>query len=174
MKKDGIKAISLIIAGSLLALFNVISDGWGATVTAIIGFVFFFWGLSKLKSILDDKGKSAVTLLIVAAIIGIVAAILDIIPLIGGIIAGILLLIAFIIELIGFFKLKKSETIGESGAKGVNLILVSMLLIIIGVLFDLLPLPVIGGIIASILSIISLVLILLGWIKVQEGIVEKS
>ena len=170
-KKETNKAVTFILVGSLLGTFNGIGGGWASTITAIIGFILFFMGLKKLKMSLDETGQGGVKLLTIAAIIAIIGLVIDLIPLIGGMIAGIFYIVAFIIELLGFLKLKKSITIGELGAKGVGLIIISMILMIIEAIFGILPLPFVG-IICSILSIVALLLLLFGWIKVQEALVE--
>lgn len=171
MKKETNKAITFILVGSLLGTFNGIGGGWASTITAIIGFILFFMGLNKLKVSLDEIGQGGVKLLTIAAILVIVGLVIDLIPLVGGIIAGIIYIVAFIIELLGFLKFKKSKTIGELGAKGVGLIIISMILLIVESVFGILPLPFIG-IICSILSIVAMLLLLFGWIKVQEALVE--
>ena len=69
-KKNAISSVTLILVGNMLTTYNNIGTGWTATITAIIGFIIFFMGLDKLKSLLDDSGKAAVKLLINATIIG--------------------------------------------------------------------------------------------------------
>lgn len=170
-KKETIKSVTFILSGALLQMFNGIGSGWASTVVAIFGMILFLMGLSKLKSGIDDAGKSAVKLLTIAVIISIVGFIFDIIPLLG-IVATILLLFAFIIELVGIIKLKKSASIGEAGKGGVTLLIVAMILAIIESITGLLP--VIGGIIGSILSIAGLILVFFGWIKIQDGLIEKQ
>ena len=172
MEKKAITSVTLILAGNMLTTYNNIGSGWTATVTAIIGFILFFIGLGQMKSYMDEKGKSGVSLLINAAILGIIALVLHLIPFVGGIFAGILYLIAFIIQLAGLLKLKNSETIGTAGASGVSNILIAMVLMIIGSILGMLPFA--GGMINSVISLIALLLILFGWLKIQEGIIEKT
>ena len=65
-KKETIKAVTFIIVGSLLQLYNGVSGGWASTLVAIFGFVLFLMGLNKLKTHLDEAGQSAVKLLVIA------------------------------------------------------------------------------------------------------------
>ncbi len=167
--KQTIKSVTFIIAGSLLGTFNSIGGGWASSATAIIGYAFLFQGLKLLKDALDEQGQAGVKMLTIGAIIGVVGFVIDLIPLIGFV-ARIVLLVAFIFELIGYLRLKKSETIGEIGQKGVQLILIYMILVIAAVAIGFIPLA--GTIVSSVLSIAGLVLLLLGWTKVQEGLVK--
>lgn len=170
-KKETIKSVTFIIVGSLLQLYNGVSGGWASTVVAIFGFVLFLMGLNMLKNSLDENGQGAVKLLVIASILGIIGLVIDFIPLIGFV-SSIIYIVAFVIELVGFLKLKKSDSIGEVGKGGVTFLLIAMILAIVQAFFGLLPIPFMG-ILTSILSIAALALVLFGWMKVQEGLVEK-
>lgn len=170
-KKETIKSITFILSGALLQMFGGIGSGWGASLTAIFGLILFFVGLSKLKKGLDNKGKSGVSMLIIAAIIGIIAFIFDIIPTMG-IIASILFIAGFVIEFIGFLTLRSSDDIGTSGEAGVVLLLIAMILgMIVGILGFV---PLAGGIIGTILSIVGIILVFFGWLKIQDGIITDK
>ncbi|MGM0650809.1 MAG: hypothetical protein ACQES1_09930 [Bacteroidota bacterium] len=170
-KKETINSVTFILSGSLLQMVNGIGNGWATTLAAIFGMVLLLVGLSKLKSGIDEAGKPGVKILFIAAIISIVGFVFDIIPLLG-IVATILLLVAFIIELVGVIKLKASTSIGESGKSGINLLLAAMIIAIVESIFGIVPY--VGGIIGSILSIVALILVFFGWIKIQGGIIENS
>jgi hypothetical protein len=172
MERKAITSITLILVGNMLTTYNSIGSGWTATTTAIIGFILFFIGLGQLKDFMDEKGKSGVSLLVNAAILGIIALILDFIPLVGGVFAGILYCISFVIQFIGLLKLKSSETIGTTGLVGVNNLLVAMILMIIGSILSILPFA--GEYLNSVISLIALILVLIGWLKFQEAIIEKT
>ena len=171
MSKNAIKPVTLILVGNMLTIFNSIGNGWATSVVSIIGFVLFFIGLGQLKSELDETGKGAVKLLVVAAIVGIIGLLIDFIPLVG-IVASIVYLASYIIELVAFVRLKNSESIGGTGVQGVKLLLIAMIITLVGVLFGILPL--IGGIITKLVSLAAFLLILFGWLKVQEGVIEKA
>ncbi len=170
-KKETIKSVTFILSGALLQMFNGIGGGWASSLVAIFGMVLFFMGLSKLKEGVDEAGKGGVKFLIIAAILSIVGFVIDIIPLMGWL-AAIILIIAFVIELVGFLKLKASDSIGEVGKSGITLLLVAMALAILQNIFGLIPMA--GGVIGSVLSIIAIVLVFFGWIKVQEGLVDNA
>jgi uncharacterized membrane protein len=172
MKQKAISSVTLILVGNMLTTYNNIGSGWTSTITAIIGFVLFFIGLGQLNSFLDEPGQKGLSMLKNSAILGIVALIIHIIPLLGGIIAGILYLIAFIIQLVGLLQLQKSTTLGTKGAAGISNLLIAMGLMIIGSLIGILPFA--GGTINALISLIAFMLILLGWLKIQEGIIENE
>ncbi len=173
MKKDAITAITMILAGNLLATFNGISGGILSGITAIIGFIIFIMGLSKLKTHLDDAGKAGITLIFIGVAINILGLIIDLIPAVGAIIASIFYIIAYLLELFGFIRMRGTESAGEKGKSGVSYIIISLILILVGVLFMLLPIP-FGSWVTGILSIISLFLVVFGWIKIQAGFAEAA
>lgn len=168
-KKETIKSVTFVIAGALLQMFNGIGGGWASSLTAIFGLVLFFIGLKKLKDGMDEAGKGAIKFLIIATILGVIGLLFDLIPLMG-LISSLLFIAAFIVELIGFIKLKASASIGEVGKGGITLLLVAMVLAIVQSIFGLLPL--VGGMIGSVFSIIAIILVFFGWLKIQEGIID--
>lgn len=172
MKKEAIRSVTLILTGNMLTTYNNIGSGWTSTITAIIGFILFFLGLGKLKPFLDEIGKRGIGLLVNAAMLGIVAIVIGLIPFLGGIFAGLLYMTAFILQLIGLLKLKNSKTFSPVGVMGVNKLLIAMALMIFGSFLGILPFA--GEMINSIISLIALMLILLGWLKIQEDIIEKT
>lgn len=169
-KKETIKSVTFIISGAILQMFNGIGGNWAASLIAIFGLVLFFMGLKKLSDGVDEAGKGAIKLLVISAIIGIVGLVFDIIPLLG-IIAPIIFIVAFVFQLIGFLKLKSSATIGEAGKSGITLLLIAMVLAILGSILGIVP--ALGSIVDSILSIIALILVFFGWLKIQEGIIDN-
>ncbi len=166
-RNEAIQSVSFILCGALLQLFNGIGSGWASTLVAILGFILFYSGLSKLKTGLDANGQGAVRLLSIAAIIGAIASFVDLIPLMW-VFAGILYIGAFALELVGFLRLRGSESIGETGKSGAMLLLVAMPLAIIQALIGLIPF--VGGFFASFFAVGALVLVLMGWLRVQEGV----
>lgn len=170
-KKEAIVALTYIISGALLQMFNGVEDGFASTIITIFGFIMFFTGLGNLRNLIDPAGQSAANLLRAAALVGAASAVIDLIPFIGGIIATIGYLFAFIIELIGLNQFKSSRTFGATGKSGFTLLTVAMVLAVVRAIFGFIPF--FGGIIASVLSIIAVMLILMGWMKVQEDLAER-
>lgn len=168
-KKETIKSVTFILSGALLQIFNGIGGNWAASLTAIFGLILFFIGLQKLREGVDETGKGAVKMLVISAILGIVGLVFDIIPLLG-LIASLIFIVAFVFELIGFIRLKNSASIGEAGKSGVSLLVIAMILAIVQSVLGILP--VVGGIIGSIIGIAAIILVFFGWIKIQEGIID--
>jgi hypothetical protein len=171
MKTQGIKATSMVLGGVLLTSFSNLGKGFASEIIVLIGFVVFLIGLRNLKEMLDEDGKGAVGLIYVAAIIGAVGALIGLIPMVG-IIASLALIAAFIVQLIGYLKLKNSNTIGEVGAKGANLLVISMIVALIGGVFRLIP--AVGGIIGTIAGIVVLIMVISGWRNIQKGIIGEE
>lgn len=171
MKTQEVKATSFVLGGTLLTMFNNIAGGWASVIATLIGFIILLIGLNSLKKMLDDKGNSALNLIFIAAIIGAVGGLIGWIPIVG-LVAGILFLAAFIIQLIGYLQLKGSAAIGETGAKGANMLFISMIIALVGGIFSLIP--GIGGIIAAIVGVVVLLMIFSGWKNIQMGIIGED
>ena len=138
-------------------------------MVTILGFFLFITGLRKLKPGLDLAGQGAVSVLVIAAIIGVASAFFSMIPFFGRL-GGIGFALAFALELFGLFKLRSSDSIGWEGKSGVTLLIVAMGLAIITSI--LVMIPFVGIYIASFFALASVGLIFWGWLKVQTGILE--
>ncbi len=172
MNTKGITSVTLILTGSILSALNTIGTSWASVLASIAGFIFLFVGLTRFKPLLNEKGQDAVKLLIIAAITGIVGMLLNLIPDLN-ILASIIYLAVFIIELFGFLRLKESNLCRNStGRQGVNLILISMVTMILAVLFNLIPYA--GQALTSLVALFSLILLISGWIKIQEAIIKEG
>lgn len=171
MKTKGVVASSMILAGSLLTTYNGVGRGWTATLVALIGFVIFMIGLTRFKPELDEKGKGAVGLLFIAAIIGVVAMFFGLIPVIGGIVSFILMIAVVVMQIIGYSKLKGSATIGIEGASGANLLLFSIVVLFVGAIFGIIP--GVGRFIQPLFGLGALFMIVFGWLRVQKGFIGE-
>jgi len=160
-----------ILAGSLLQMFNGVGTSWAGTLAAIFGIIIFFMRLKKLKDGLDEMGQAAVGILNIAIIIGIIGLFIDLIP--GfGLFASIVFVVAFIFELLGFLKLKHCATIGEIGKSGVTFLLIAMGLAILTSLIGIIPF--LGAVVGNVLSLIALIFIFFGWLRIQAGLIENE
>lgn len=171
----GSQGAYLILLAVLLHVYDGIGDTLLIGLAALVGLIFYFVGLGKLKSILDDNGIQGVSKLKIAVILGIVAVIIGMLPLIGGIIGGIIAIVAFVFEFIGYGALQKSVTVGHEGQAGAGKLRISMIIVLVGVILGFFP--GIGGTLQAFLSLVALWLVFLGWNKILfglEGEVEKT
>lgn len=178
-KKDAIVALTYIISGALMQLLNGVQDGYPATVVTITGFIVFFIGLNKLKQLVDGTGQTATGILMIGAIIGTVAALIDFIPFLGSY-AYVVYFLAFLVELIGLIQFKSSRTFGPTGRSGFSVLSIAMVISILRALIGMLPLFddslvifFLGDIIISMFTVLALILVLVGWMKVQEDLAER-
>jgi hypothetical protein len=169
-RKSTVQSITYIISGELLQLAGSIGNGWVSNIVVIIGLVFFFQGLSALKVILDENGKKGVSLLSLAAIVGLIASLFDFIPLMG-IFASLLFMVSFVLQILGFLQLSKSNSIGTIGKSGTQLMFVSMALAIVAAIFGIIPF--VGGFMGGLFAIGALLCGLFGWMRLQEGILGR-
>jgi len=171
MKKETFQSVTFILAGSLLQMFNGVGSSWTATLAAIFGIILFFMGLKKLNDVLDEAGRGAVKMLNISIIIGIVGLVIDLLP--GfGLFASIIFVVAFVFELIGFIKLKSSVSIGEVGKSGVTFLLAAMALAILTSIIGIVPF--LGSVVGSVLSLVALIFVFFGWLRIQEGLMENQ
>jgi hypothetical protein len=168
---QAIQSITYILSGALLSMSASVGNTYAGSLAAILGFIIFLTGLGRLKPNLDSVGQAGVSLLSIAAIIGAASSLFDMIP-IMGMLSGIGFLVAFGLELFGLLRLRASSVISETGKGGVLMLIFSMGLAIVAALASLAPF--IGGFIASFFALGAIVLIFLGWTKVQVGIQEYS
>jgi hypothetical protein len=169
--KSTLQSITYIITGELLQLAGSISDTWVATFVTLFGIGLFFNGLSKLKSGLDETGKSGVQWLVIASIVAFIAAILSFIPLIG-VLSALLFSLSFVLHIVGFVKLRHSNSIGDVGKSGINLLFAAMGFAIIANILGILPL--VGNTMGGLMGFGAIVCALFGWLRLQEGLIEQN
>lgn len=170
MQAKSITSVTFILVGSMLTTYNSIGGGWTAPLTALVGYVLFFIGLSRLKAALDAVGQNGVQMLTWATMVGIAASAFSIIPLLGAIPAGILGLIAFVLQLVGLLRIRNSTVIGPEGASGVTLLLGAAGIMVLASLLGIIPFA--GGFIKSVIAFVAFLIIPFGWIKIQSALVE--
>ncbi len=161
-------------ASALISMTGGSGGGFGvwnvldilATVAVIYGYWLFIKSLDIFKQQVNPADAPRVGSIRTATILSIVGAIVACIPMLGFV-GGILNLIAGIMLLIAYANLKNSVTFPEGARRGMSKLFTAMILGIIGWVIGLIPL--VGGVIETILEIIAFVLILLGWKNVSES-----
>lgn len=167
-KSWGSQGSYFILLAVLLHVYDGIGDTLMTGLAALIGLVFYWIGLGKLKSILDDHGIQGISKLKIAVILGIVGVAIGLLPLIGGIVGGIIGLVAFIFEFIGYGLLKNCATIGSEGQDGAGKLRTSMIIVFVAVVVGFLP--VIGDMFQAFLSLVALWFVFQGWNKMLFGL----
>lgn len=155
-------AMSMLTGGSSSS-FNF---GTVLSIAIIFGYVYFFLGLKKFRTVVDAADESAVKKVYLAVLLNIIAYVVALIPLMG-IIGKIISIVAFIYMMIGFAGMKNSSTFPVKARKGASNLFVAMILSIVGTVLGWLPL--IGGVIGAIPNIISFILIIVGWKKISKA-----
>jgi hypothetical protein len=169
--KSAVQSTTYIVCGELLQLTGSVVNSWVGAITVIIGLVFFFNGLNRLRLILDADGQKGVGLLRMSAIVALVGGVLNLIPFFGGIISPTFFMIAFIVQIVGYMRLRKSDSIGDVGKSGIQMMYVSIVFAFLAVLFSILPL--VGSYIGGLCSLVAIVCIVVGWLRLQAGILGK-
>lgn len=167
-------------AGSLMSFASGSSGGGFLGVLLIIvqlcviaGYVMFFLAVKGLKEITEGEDQIAFKKVYVSIIFSVLASLFSIfhVPFMPGICS----IVACILLILGYNALKKSAAIAAfspAAAKGFKRLFTAEILIIIGVVIGWIPL--IGGVIGAIISVIAWVMILLGWKAVATPVVVEG
>lgn len=169
-KNEGSQGAYFILLAILLHVYDGIGDSILTGIAALIGLVFYFIGLGKLKKSLDSEGEKGASRLKIAIILSIIATVLDWIPL-TGIIVGILLIIAFIFEFLGYGNMQQSASIGTEGQEGAGKLRISMIILLISAVVGLFPLT---DILVKIASFISLYFVFKGWSMIFSSLGDEK
>jgi len=167
-KKQSAQGAYIILIALVLHTFLLINETMLTSIMAIIGLVFYFIGLNKFQSGLDLIGRSGISKLKIAIILGIVGAVFNLIPLIGGIVATLLAIIAFILEFIGYGALRNSSSVGTEGQNGAGMLRNSMIVLLVAALVSFL-----SDTFAGVITIAALFMIFSGWTQLLFGVNEE-
>lgn len=130
------------------------------SILAVVAFVYYFLGIKGMKeAAVGTELAEGTANLYTGALLGVIGAVVGIIPLVG-LVGGIIEIVAWVYMLLGFGKIRKTS-LSEAAAKGAQQLWLMMLLTLIGAVIGLIP--VLGTVIALILSIVALVYAFLGW-----------
>lgn len=155
-----------ILVSMILSGYNSIDNTAMTKLAALIGFIMYLVGLSKLGSAVDAEGKSGVSKLKISVYISILGVFISWIPLVGGIIGGIIFIFAFILQYMGYGNLMKCSTIGATGNNGASKVRLSMIVSVVAAVVNFFPFT---GMIVSILSLLALWFVYTGWTMIYTG-----
>ena len=124
-----------------------------ASLIVIAGYVFYFIGINGMKKSLTGTPDF---------------------PAVNNLYLGVLLgsFVGFIFMMIAFNKMKVSTTLPASAVSGSSKLFVSMLLALIGGVLGLIPIA--GGILEAIMSIIVLIFGFMGWSAIAKSELQES
>lgn len=143
-------------AGALYWIFTI--AGWAA-------FVWFFMNLTKFIGLQkSNEDAQNVTKIRNAYIIIFVAGILGLIPVVGWILALVAVVVGYVMLITGFGGLSKSKVLPDGAKNGASSLKICFILFIIAAVLGLIPFA--GFILKSILGLIAVVLLFLGWSKI--------
>lgn len=165
--KEALRGAFMILLALCLHLYNCIDDSIMTGLAALVGLVFYLLGLDVMKKSLDDTGVMGCSKLKIAIFLSMASVVLDWIPLMG-LFASVILIIAFVMEFIGYGLLQKSASLGTEGQQGAGKLRISMIVLLVGTVFGLIP--GVGGVFEGIAALIALVLVFLGWSGIILGL----
>ena len=155
------------IAGAVGALFNILV-GWIGDIcdlAVVAGFMGMYLRLKDLAEKSTPEDASGLKKLQLGALLYIVGVAVRMIPVVGWILGPITLIVAFIFMLLGYAGLKKSTTFPFKDAMGLPF--VASIIGIVAAIFKIIP--VVGTTVGNILLIVTFILILVGWKKINNA-----
>ena len=135
-------------------------------LAAIVGGYFlYFTGLTSFAKILEEEDANAVIRIRLGALLMMIAALVS--AFLWGLLGGIVYLIGFVLMMLGFSHLKKSTSFPEKARVGASRLFLAMVLAIVGAVIGLIPF--VGAIIEALLSIVSFIFVLMGWVAIKNA-----
>lgn len=135
------------------------------TLLVIAGYAMYLYNLSAFAKVQDDEvNHSAINRIRNGLIWSIVAIITNFI---AGWLSFIFSTIAFFIIIGGYSRLKHSATFPAEARKGAGILYASMIIELIGNILDFIPL--VGGLMYLLFSIIAFCMVLRGWSKIKNA-----
>lgn len=142
-----------------------------AGIAAILGYVLYVLGLGNFKNILTGEDAAAVSKVWLAAILALAGSVITVLTTVIpgiGIIGTIAAIAAYVLNLLGFMALKNSSTFPTLAKAGANKLFLAYILYLAGsIVAFFLP-----AIISSLINLVALVMILLGWSAIKNANVE--
>ncbi len=142
-----------------------------AGIAAILGYVLYVLGLGNFENILTGEDAAAVSKVWLAAILALAGSVITVLTTVIpgiGIIGTIAAIAAYVLNLLGFMALKNSSTFPALAKAGANKLFLAYILYLAGsIVAFFLP-----AIISSLINLVALVMILLGWSAIKNANVE--
>lgn len=142
-----------------------------AGIAAILGYVLYVLDLGNFKNILSGEDAAAVSKIWLAALLALAGSVITVVTsFIPGIaiIGTIAAIAAYVLNLLGFMALKNSSTFPTMAKAGANKLFLAYILYLAGsIAAFFLP-----SFIASIINLVALVMIILGWAAIKNANVE--
>ena len=123
------------------------------------------------KSLTGTPDFPAANNLYLGVLLGLIGSVVALIPFIGFL-GTLCSFVGFIFMMIAFNKMKVSTTLPASAVSGSSKLFVSMLLALIGGVLGLIPIA--GGILEAIMSIIVLIFGFMGWSAIAKSELQES
>ena len=143
-----------------------------ASLIVIAGYVYYFIGINGMKkSLTGTPDFLAANNLYLGVLLGLIGSVVALIPFIGFL-GTLCSFVGFIFMMIAFNKMKVSTTLPASAVSGSSKLFVSMLLALIGGVLGLIPIA--GGILEAIMSIIVLIFGFMGWSAIAKSELQES
>ncbi|MDR2125233.1 MAG: hypothetical protein LBP63_00195 [Prevotellaceae bacterium] len=148
--------------GGIAAFFNILT--YLLLIGIVGGYVLFVLGLTNFSKILEAPDGKSVESVRNGAIVMLAGAIIKV--LIWSLLGSIVYIVGFILMTLGYSNLKNSQTFPQEARNGASKLFTAMLLSLAGAILGFIPLA--GGFINAVLSIIAFFLILSGWATIKN------
>lgn len=143
------------------------------SILVLVGYYLFFRSLTRFSRLQSNKQDGEyVSTVRTAYILLVVALIVDFIPFIGWLASFVIMIIAYIKMLSGYSGLKKSATFPAEAHQGASTLYSCTIWTLVGYVLGCIPL--LGGIIEGIITLVVFFMILSAWGRIKNGAPEMT
>lgn len=174
--------LSIFVTLNILPAHIGLFAALGLEVMAIIAYVFYFVGITKMAKHLDGEDKAsfrvirnAIIVNLIAIFLGVLAGLLVnvslLVGVVGGFLSALLGLASLVLTMLAFEDLKTSLTFPKMARKGAKLIFASLVIMLIFTIISFIPYAaIIGGAVCIIVWVLQAV----GWTKIANADPEDT
>ena len=142
-----------------------------AGIASILGYVLYVLGLGNFKNILAGEDAAAISKVWLAAILALAGSVITVLTTLIpgiGIIGTIAAIAAYVLNLLGFMALKNSQTFPALAKAGASKLFLAYILYLVGAISAF----ILPSFISSIINLVALVMILIGWANIKNTTLE--
>lgn len=138
-----------------------------AGIASVLGYVLYVLGLGNFKNILAGEDAVAISKVWLAAILALAGSVITVLAVLLpgiGIIGTIAAIAAYVLNLLGFMALKNSQTFPVQAKAGASKLFLAYILYLIGAISAF----ILPSFISSLINLVALVMILIGWANIKN------
>ena len=142
-------------------------------IAVIVGYVLFFLNIKKFVDAQPtDADRAAAKNVYTSYLFLIIATVVAFIPIVGGIAWLVLIILSYVKLLSGYKGLRESATLKTEAKNGAGILYTATIWILVGMVINIIPL--VGGFLNAIISLIMFFYVLRGWKQIGQNAPEDT